>query len=136
MATQLYGVNNLTDSTLTLTNTIGGKVKSSDSAEIPPRSFKRTGGADGNFIEIPDATPLAEFFSKDNTNISGIEAGGMTQQVYFAKTGGGSKNTVSWSANGFTNPTQLTDTANYTKAVAVVSVNGTSPTLTMQMYQD
>jgi hypothetical protein len=85
MATQVQGVVNLTGSDLQLTNTFAGKVRESDSVTIGSQTYKATGGADNDFIKIPDATPLAKFLEADHIAISNIVVGGNSHTVYIAK---------------------------------------------------
>ena len=122
MATKLIGVVNLTSSPLQLTNTLKGVQRKSDATTLNPLAYTKTGGADGNFIEIPDATPLAKWFESNFTAISGIP-GGAT--INFAKVGGSENNTVHWAINGFSNDTTLSNTATFDRALAIVGVDGT-----------
>jgi hypothetical protein len=124
MATRLIGVLNLTKWPFNLVNTIAGSVINSDSATLGAGLYTKTGGSNGNYIMIPDATPLADYFTRDNTCISGTVGGGFLFSIYFAKVHS-ENDTVHYELNGMndpdTNAVSLLKTVEFDSAVLVIA---------------
>jgi hypothetical protein len=129
MATRLIGVLNLTKWPFYLVNTISGSVINSDSATLGAGLYTKTGGGNGNYIMIPDATPLADYFTRDNTCVSGTVGAGFPFSVYFAKVSSES-NTVHYELNGMndpdTNAVPLPKTSEFDSAVLVIAETQTA----------
>jgi len=116
MASQLGYVINASSETFLLTNTIAGNEQPSDAANLPPNSITKTGGADNNWITIPDATPPDEYFTQDNIKLSNG-----TDNLYVYATQG----TAYWLVNS--SPTknyygeQFANSGNYMEVFLVIS---------------
>ena len=126
MATKLGYVINASSVGFQLTNTIGGTQQTGDSVFLPANSLTKTGGKDGNFIQIPDATPPVQFFSRDNTNLS---AGSTNLYVY------GTKGVVYWllnsSPSSTNNGTEFTGSSSFGEGFLVISQEGGNWTLAL-----
>ena len=118
MATKLAYVINASPVGFQLTNTIGGVQRTSDAVNIPANSLTKTGGADNNFIQIPDATPPVKYFSSDNTNLN---AG--TNNLYIYGTDGVVYWLLNSSPTSTNNGTEFPNSASFGEGFLVVSQN-------------
>jgi hypothetical protein len=127
MAGKLGYVINASSTPLRLTNTIAGTQQQGDSKPLPANSLTQTGGKDGNFIQIPDATPPYKFFTQDNTNLNGG-----SDNLYIYQTQG----VVYWLVNSSptinNNGNEFPNSANFNEGFVVVSQENGS--WTMNLY--
>jgi len=95
MATKLTSVTNMTPSIFQLSNWIADGTTQQDNVTVRANSTTKTGGKDNNYILIPNADPVLNFFCLDNMAFSSSDANLFVYQI---------EGVAYWTQNGPPNP--------------------------------
>jgi len=93
--TQITSVNNMTPLTFDLTNWLRGQTNPADDVVIQPNAVTPTGGADGNWILVPNADPPTRWFCENNMSFLSSQPNTQLYNLFVWEKGG----TLYWTMN-------------------------------------